>query len=56
MADKMYFTAMVKIVVHTDETSEDVEARLAECLCELPDIEGGTIEVIDLALKMVDAK
>lgn len=56
MADKMYFTAMVKIVVHTDETSEDVEARLAERLCELPDIEGGTIEVIDLALTLVDAK
>lgn len=56
MADKVYFSAVVRIVVHTDEDLEVIESRLAERLCELPDIEGGTVEVTDLTLRMVDAK
>ena len=56
MANKLYYHVAVAIVVHTDEDPEIVEAGLSERLCELPDIEGGIVEVTDLVIQLVGAK
>jgi hypothetical protein len=56
MADKLYVTATVKILVHTEEEFDRVEEQLSERLSELGDIEAGFVVVLDLSLKLTDAK
>ena len=55
---KLYYEAVVKICVEVDDDTDrdELEGALAERICELPDVEQGTVLVTDLQLTMKDAK
>lgn len=56
---KLIYEAVVQIVVDTGAVDEDrdmIEGAIAEQLCELHDIDEGTVVTTDLKLTLKDAK
>lgn len=56
MADKLYFTVMLDVLVHTGEDPITVEEQLAERLGETGDIEAGFVVVLNQKITLKDAK
>lgn len=55
---KLYYEATIKILVDADDEADrdTLEGSLAERLTEIPDLDEGTVVVLDLQLNMKDAK